>query len=290
MEDANCPICLEEVSDPRLCNQCSQIFCAQCIATYFQNKSQYLNCPTCRGLQEVDGYIKGHSVEKLVQSLKMKSQELKQSKIKMSMMTKADTCPSHENEQRVFYCTKQKRSICRKCCRDCGEVHLSIEDARENAEKLWNTMDVKNPDPDAFSQKLQDLRQEMKRKANSRIAQVVEKMPERVEKEIDDKTKPIMQAIEKWKAFQAEHRDKISAIEKAKKSVLLNRMADLQPLVEEVCSRKAEVKQSLPLRSTINLNVDVDALMIFCMAEERPIDDETSAPFLEKMTTVAGTA
>merc|ERR1712212_461503 len=109
------------------------------------------------------------------------------------MMTQAiaDTCPSHKNEQRFFYCAKRKVSICRKCSCDCGEVHSSIEEAREEVEQLWSTNDIKNPeDLCAVGQKLQQLRQEMKRKADLRIGQVVQKMQERVKKEIDDKTKP----------------------------------------------------------------------------------------------------
>ena len=170
-------------------------------------------------------------------------------------------------------------------------MHISIEDAREDAEHLWNGIDIKNPEElRDVALKLEDTKKEMQRKADSKIAEVVQKMRERLQKQIHDKTEPLTQAIKKWEAFQAEYREEISAIEESKKSDLLNKMVDLRPLIEEVRSGTAEVKQNLPLRSSIDLDVEVEALLASCVAEERPMEQKTSAPFLEQLTRVAGTA
>jgi len=284
MEDAECPICFEEVSDPRLCVKCSQIFCAQCIANVYQQYSlQKRPCPHCRGYQVLADFIRVPSYQKLLQSLKTQSEELKRRPEAI-----AEMCPSHVNESRVFFCAKRRLSMCRKCDCDCGAVHSNIEDAREDAEQLWSSIEIKNRK--GLSLQLEKTKGEMKSKANLTISQIFQKIQERLEKEIAEKTEPLKQAVEKWEAFEEDYRDDISAIEEAKESDFLNRMADVQPLMEKVRSGTAEVKRNLPLISNINLDVDAGALLASCIEEISMNVVTTNIPqVLEQLVRVADT-
>ena len=182
--------------------------------------------------------------QSLLKSLKRKNEELEEANKRISTMSAAsaiaDACPSHANEQLVFYCTKWKTSLCRKCsskCK-CGATHIDIEDARENAEKIWNGIRLGSPE---------DLRQVTHQlgEAKQEVKQLVDKFIVGLRKTVAAKTNTLDQTIQRWGSFQSEYCDKIAAVEEAKKSSLLNRMVDLLPLIEEVNAEAAKVEQPL---------------------------------------------
>ncbi|XP_052903500.1 E3 ubiquitin-protein ligase TRIM37-like [Anopheles moucheti] len=60
-ESLQCPICMKHVEDPRLCAQCSKLFCYSCIRQWLQKADdEHGNpaCPYCRCSCTIDNFVK----------------------------------------------------------------------------------------------------------------------------------------------------------------------------------------------------------------------------------------
>ncbi|XP_049282986.1 E3 ubiquitin-protein ligase TRIM37-like [Anopheles funestus] len=60
-ETLQCPICMKHVDDPRLCAQCSKIFCYNCIRQWLQkadDENGNPSCPYCRCMCSIDSFVK----------------------------------------------------------------------------------------------------------------------------------------------------------------------------------------------------------------------------------------
>ncbi|XP_053660491.1 E3 ubiquitin-protein ligase TRIM37-like [Anopheles marshallii] len=60
-ESLQCPICMKHIEDPRLCVQCSKLFCYSCIRQWLQKADdEHGNpaCPNCRCMCSIDNFVK----------------------------------------------------------------------------------------------------------------------------------------------------------------------------------------------------------------------------------------
>uniref|UniRef100_A0A182W1E2 RING-type domain-containing protein n=1 Tax=Anopheles minimus TaxID=112268 RepID=A0A182W1E2_9DIPT len=60
-ETLQCPICMKPIEDPRLCAQCSKLFCYSCIHQWLQkanDESGNPACPYCRCMCTIDSFVK----------------------------------------------------------------------------------------------------------------------------------------------------------------------------------------------------------------------------------------
>ncbi|XP_050071927.1 E3 ubiquitin-protein ligase TRIM37-like [Anopheles maculipalpis] len=60
-ETLQCLICLKHIEDPRLCPQCSKLFCYGCIRQWLQkanNENGNPTCPYCRCVCNIDNFVK----------------------------------------------------------------------------------------------------------------------------------------------------------------------------------------------------------------------------------------
>ena len=49
-----CPICFENIKNPKMCFRCKKIFCFQCLKHFYETGGH--NCPLCKALQNLDEY------------------------------------------------------------------------------------------------------------------------------------------------------------------------------------------------------------------------------------------
>ena len=218
MDDAHCPICFEVASQPRMCPKCSKIFCSQCISNVYQDPTGqvgYRPCPHCRACQNLENYNKVDFVEKLARDLGKKEKELELMNEKMLELAKRNAvaempCPTHANEEKVFYCSQRQTTMCRICRCDCGQTHVNIEDAHEYADQLWSSVN--------WAGRREDLEAACQLEAERKIAQVRQEMREEIEA--------------KMKTFNLAS------------TWLLNRMADSWPNIDEVNTEAARVRYS----------------------------------------------
>ena len=93
MENYKCLLCLGEPKEPKLCCQCSKLFCRTCIQTYYahpeprtESDTEYdadananerrwrrwelRRCPHCREDQRLQDFLNGRVLEELARALK----------------------------------------------------------------------------------------------------------------------------------------------------------------------------------------------------------------------------
>ncbi|CAK74299.1 unnamed protein product (macronuclear) [Paramecium tetraurelia] len=116
IDELICPICSYILIDPRICSDCSQGFCKQCLTQWF-NKYHLKSCPCCRSISnEPDD---GSKAPKLLFKLL--------SKLKISCKYQNNGC-----KQAIWYESKEKHYE-KECeykaiiCQYCFEIFLKME-------------------------------------------------------------------------------------------------------------------------------------------------------------------
>jgi len=104
-----CVVCLSEPEEARLCKQCAQLFCRDCLERSYQTSRR---CPHCRGNFHLDAYVRVPWISDLLKTVRSLPPKI------------AQECPTHPRKFLVNYCNDCDKSCCATCWTDSHTNHI----------------------------------------------------------------------------------------------------------------------------------------------------------------------
>ena len=235
MGTTECPICLDGVREPRMCMDCSNIFCTPCLSKLPQRH----NCVICRTEQSLNSYEK--VTPAVMKALKRKDKEVEELQAQRAAKQMAAKCEEHDEEQKFFFCEKLKKSVCRKCDCGCNEKHALIEDASAAMEGRWSECLTVLTQLQGRKAAFADQR----KKADACRAKMAE-ITQLIAMTFEEETGPFKSAFAQLERLEEKSSSITKALEKEKKSAFLNASVDLRREIDEVIEDAKQMHENTP--------------------------------------------
>jgi hypothetical protein len=97
-----CPICFENIKNPKMCFRCKKIFCFQCLKHFYETGGH--NCPLCKALQSLEEYKMFPKYDEIINYFKEQEREKEREKISST----------YQNINQHLLISKEKKNNLRK--------------------------------------------------------------------------------------------------------------------------------------------------------------------------------
>ena len=171
-EIVTCPICLEELKDPRSL-PCLHSFCFKCLQVHYKDKypGDDVSCPVCRKVFQIpQGGLNSLPLNFFFQNL-IEAKDLKSKETRI-------LCDEHRDKRLEFHCNDCRKNICMMCFEVSHQQHKCSE-----VDKISNDFAKQiQSNIEQFSSRIFQFREAVRKVdvANKKFLQTIEEMKHKV--------------------------------------------------------------------------------------------------------------